>query len=109
MLALCAVVTVGALSAAMLAAAAATRHRAETAADLAALAAADVVLGRRDGDPCALAAEVASRNDARVTACRPTSSGALVTVTVRPAGLLASLGSAEASAHAGAAPTLIEP
>jgi secretion/DNA translocation related TadE-like protein len=104
MLAICAVVTVGALTAALLSAAAAARHRAETAADLAALAAADVVLGRRTGDPCVLAAEVASQNGSRLSSCRTTVSGAVVSVTVRPEGMLASLGNAEAAAHAGAAP-----
>jgi secretion/DNA translocation related TadE-like protein len=109
MLGICAVVAVGAVTAALLAGAASTRHRAEAAADLAALAAADVVLGRRPGDACGLAAKVASQNGTRLTGCRTTSSGAVVAVTVRPSGMLASLGDAEASAHAGAAPTGHQP
>lgn len=43
--------------------------RAATAADLSALAAADAARGLRDGSPCAVAAEVAVRHDARLTGC----------------------------------------
>lgn len=43
--------------------------RAATAADLSALAGADAARGLRDGSPCAVAAEVASLQDARLTGC----------------------------------------
>ncbi len=43
--------------------------RAATAADLAALAAADAARGLRDGNPCAVAAEVTVQNHARLTTC----------------------------------------
>lgn len=43
--------------------------RAASAADLAALAAADAARGLTGGDPCTVAAAVAARHDARVTAC----------------------------------------
>ncbi|WP_258073467.1 Rv3654c family TadE-like protein [Arthrobacter sp. 08Y14] len=43
--------------------------RAATAADLAALAAADTVRELRSGEPCVVAAEVAGRNGAVLAAC----------------------------------------
>jgi len=43
--------------------------RAAAAADLAALAAADAARGLRDGVPCAVAAEVATRNGASLDSC----------------------------------------
>jgi len=43
--------------------------RAATAADLAALAAADTVRELRSGEPCAVAAEVAARNGAVLASC----------------------------------------
>ena len=43
--------------------------RAATAANLSALAGADAARGLRDGNPCAVAAEVASLQDARLTGC----------------------------------------
>lgn len=43
--------------------------KAATAADLAALAAADVARGLAPGEPCGAAEGVAARNDARVTSC----------------------------------------
>ncbi|MEE1650886.1 Rv3654c family TadE-like protein [Brachybacterium sp. J144] len=55
--------------------------RAATAADLAALAGADA-LAVAHGDPCGVAAEVASRNDARLTACELREWDVLVTVEV---------------------------
>lgn len=45
------------------------RNRLAGAADAAALAAADVAIGREPGVPCEKAREVASANNARVTAC----------------------------------------
>ncbi|WAP52359.1 hypothetical protein OL239_03505 [Arthrobacter sp. ATA002] len=44
-------------------------NRAATAADLAALAAADTVRGLREGEPCAVAGEAAGRNGAALTGC----------------------------------------
>ncbi|HST72222.1 Rv3654c family TadE-like protein [Kocuria sp. U4B] len=46
-------------------------HRAGKAADLAALAAADVARGLVAGDPCATAARVARDNGAALELCRP--------------------------------------
>ncbi|WP_321164359.1 Rv3654c family TadE-like protein [Arthrobacter sp. Edens01] len=45
--------------------------RAAAAADLAALAGADTIRGLRSGDPCGVAAEVAARNAAELSACVP--------------------------------------
>lgn len=45
------------------------QHRASTAADLAALAAADTARGLRDGEPCVVAARIASENDAELIEC----------------------------------------
>lgn len=47
----------------------AARHRAAAAADLSALAGADVVRGRRTGDPCTVARAVAERNHAALRSC----------------------------------------
>lgn len=43
--------------------------RAASAADLAALAAADAARGLRSGDPCAVASHVAGRHDATLASC----------------------------------------
>lgn len=48
-------------------------HRARTAADLAALAAADVARGLASGEPCAAARRVAEANGARFKGCCPPS------------------------------------
>lgn len=87
---------------AVLAQAAAARHRAEAAADLAALAAADALLGRAEGEPCARAARTAAANGAMLTSCRP-GAGGVVTVgaEVLPDGAAAALGPARALARAG--------
>ncbi|WP_247041022.1 Rv3654c family TadE-like protein [Arthrobacter rhizosphaerae] len=53
----------------LLAQSAVMASRAASAADLAALAAADAARGLTGGEPCAIAAAVAARHDARVTAC----------------------------------------
>ncbi|WGW11054.1 hypothetical protein LWF01_13210 [Saxibacter everestensis] len=45
------------------------KHRAAAAADLSALAAADVVRGLSSGDACEVARQVAGKNGARVTEC----------------------------------------
>lgn len=54
---------------ALLGQAATLASRAAAAADLAALAAADAARGLREGDPCAVAAEVAVRNGAGLDSC----------------------------------------
>jgi secretion/DNA translocation related TadE-like protein len=93
------------------------RHRAATAADMAALAAASVI-GRSDlaaefaGDPsgrssaCAAASAIALANDATVTSCRVTAQIVDVTTSVRiPAlGTLRGLGVDSVSARARAGP-----
>lgn len=56
------------------------RNRLAGAADAAALAAADVAVGREPGMPCAAADRVALANDTRVTAC--VVDGVIVTVRV---------------------------
>src|SRR5699024_2814932 len=57
------------------------RSEAATAADLAALAGADA-LASAHGDPCAVAAETASRNDAALSGCELRDWDVLVTVQV---------------------------
>jgi secretion/DNA translocation related TadE-like protein len=64
----------------LLAQSAAMASRAAAAADLAALAAADAARGISPGDPCAVAADVAHRNHARILSC---AEGAGSTVQVR--------------------------
>ncbi|WP_113716151.1 Rv3654c family TadE-like protein [Arthrobacter dokdonensis] len=53
-----------------LAQAGAAASKAATAADLAALAAADAARGLAAGDPCQVAADLASRHGAALTSCR---------------------------------------
>lgn len=91
------------LSLLLLGAAVAARHRASVAADLAALAAADVVLGRADGSPCSRAAEVAGAQQAHLDACVVSGDTVTVRVSAVPRGVAASLGKATARARAGAA------
>lgn len=79
-LALGLVLLLAAVMIAMLAQAAMMASRAAAAADLAALAAADAARGLADGEPCAVAGEVARRHQARVLSC---SEGAGQTVQVR--------------------------
>lgn len=55
-------------------------NRAATAADLSALAAADTLRGLRTGDPCTVAAEVATRNGAELASCTPESADQSVQV-----------------------------
>ncbi|MCB5282905.1 Rv3654c family TadE-like protein [Arthrobacter sp. ES1] len=62
-------VILAAMSLLLLAQSATMGSRAATAADLAALAAADTARGISPGEPCAVAAEVAHRNGARVLSC----------------------------------------
>ncbi|MDP5227571.1 MULTISPECIES: Rv3654c family TadE-like protein [Arthrobacter] len=66
------VLLLGFLVIALLAQAGTLASRAAAAADLAALAAADAARGLRDGEPCALASEIAGRNGARVDSCTVT-------------------------------------
>jgi len=56
------------------------RHRAAAAADAAALAAADALIGVVGGDPCRRAAELAAANGAELRRCVP--DGLVVTVEV---------------------------
>lgn len=79
------------------------RHRASTAADLAALAAAGRAL-EGAAAACAAAQDVAQAQGAGLGACRLTGDVADVAVEVRPAGPLGRLGSARGSARAGPAP-----
>ena len=84
------------------------RHRAESVADLASLAAADVLLGRAAGAPCDAARQVAGSNSSEgvvLVGCRTLGRVARVTVVARPAGWVGLLGSATVSASAGPAVT----
>ena len=79
-------------------------RRASAAADLSALAAADAYRGLTEGDPCAVAAELAERHGAHLESCtfpeRPET--VEVTVAVPVAGPMGMLGPARARARAGA-------
>jgi secretion/DNA translocation related TadE-like protein len=89
-------------AAAVVSQAAVARHRAEAAADLAALAAADVLVGRAPGEPCARARLTATANGGRVLTCTPAADGSVtVRVAVRPAGAAARVGDATGAARAG--------
>ncbi|WP_432547028.1 Rv3654c family TadE-like protein [Kineococcus sp. SYSU DK004] len=88
------------------------RHRAASAADLAALAAADVLLGRAGGVPCERAGRVVAAHGAAAPGaavpafveCAPAADGSvLVRVAVPVTGPLGALGPARAAARAGAA------
>ena len=78
------------------------RHRATTAADLAALAAAEHAV-RGDPGACAAAGEVAGANGARLTACT-VGDGAVVEVAVAVPVRLGPLGVSRAGARARAGP-----
>jgi secretion/DNA translocation related TadE-like protein len=83
-----------------LASAVVTRHRAESAADLAALAAASTaVAGERQA--CGQARWVAENMGVRLLTCRLSGWDALVEVVAVPPGVLSHLGSAVARARAG--------
>jgi secretion/DNA translocation related TadE-like protein len=93
-------------SAAGLGSALVARHRAESVADLASLAAADVLLGRAAGAPCDAARRVAGSSgpeEVAVVGCRTAGHVAQVTVVARPAGWVGMLGAARVSASAGPA------
>ena len=86
-------------------AAVAARHRAATAADLSALAAADRSLGRAGGAPCAAAGSVAGANGADLTACAVEDDGSVsVAVSVGLPRPWHGLGTATARARAGRPP-----
>ena len=78
-------------------------RRASAAADLSALAAADAYRGLTEGDPCAVAADLAERHGAHLESCtfpdRPET--VEVTVTVPVAGPMGMLGPARVRARAG--------
>lgn len=90
------------------------RHRAQAAADLGALAGADVLLARAGGDvllaraggaaACTRAAQVARANGAGLRGCLVRGLDVLVATSVRPAGPVGRLGSARARARAGPGP-----
>lgn len=65
-----------------LSAASTAAMKAGTAADIAALGAADTARGLRSGDPCTIAATLASANDAVVDSCTVESDGKTVRVSV---------------------------
>jgi secretion/DNA translocation related TadE-like protein len=89
-----------AVASAAVGAAIVARHRAQTAADLAALAGA---LDALDGVEvaCARAGEIAASNGGHLTACDVDGLDVVVTVEARPTGLAAMGGTARASARAG--------
>jgi secretion/DNA translocation related TadE-like protein len=77
-----------------------TRHRAQSAADLAALAAASTAAAGEQ-EACAEARWVAEQMDAGLRSCRLSGWDALVEVVAAPPGVLAEFGSAAARARAG--------
>lgn len=86
----------------LLAQSAVMASRAAAAADLAALAGADALRGITDGDPCAVAAEVAARHAATLSSC---SEGEGSTLEVRTELTARSiLGAASGRARAGPPP-----
>jgi secretion/DNA translocation related TadE-like protein len=81
------------------------RHRAASAADLAALAGADRTLGRAAGAPCSAARTVARVNGGVLSKCSVTADGTVsVVVQVRLPPPWDRLGTAQARARAGRAP-----
>ena len=92
-----------ATSAAVLSSAVVASHRARSAADLAALAAATSWLdGISAGSTCATAARVAAANGAALSGCAPAGESVTVVVEVRPG--LGPIPAAAARARAGPAP-----
>ena len=75
-------------------------RRASAAADLSALAAADAYRGLTEGDPCAVAADLAERHGAHLESCTFPNRPETVEVTV--AGPMGMLGPARVRARAGA-------
>lgn len=78
------------------------RHRAHTAADFGALAAATRVI-EGPGVACARAAEIVAHNGARMVGCDLNGFDVVVSVEVTPAGVAAAAGVATATARAGPA------
>ena len=104
-LAVCAALLVALAAASVLLAAVVARHRAQTAADLAALAAADALLGRRPGPACDDAAHAAAVNGGALMLCDVSDGvSAVVRVSVMPAAAARVMGPASASARAGPDP-----
>ena len=101
-LGLCAVVLLAGTVAAALGAVAVARHRAASAADLAALAAAARVLEGRDA-ACAAAARTARAAGATLRSCRVEGWDAVVEAAVVPPGAVGALGTAVVTARAGPA------
>src|SRR4051794_33440860 len=99
LLGLVCVVVLMAASLTLLASAQAARGRAQSAADLAALAGASTLLPGGGGDPCGLAGQTVTRNGGRMVACRDEGEG-VVTVRVVVA---TRVGVATAQARAGPA------
>jgi secretion/DNA translocation related TadE-like protein len=87
-----------------LAAVAVTRHRAASTADLAALAAADLVLEGPDV-ACSAAARVTVRDRAELSSCHLEGDVVEVAVALRPGGVLGTFGAARAVARAGPSAT----
>jgi secretion/DNA translocation related TadE-like protein len=80
------------------------RHEAESVADLAALAAADVLVGRAPGPACAAAERIVRSgggDHGALVDCQVRGRTAEVTVRSRPAGWVAALGPATGRARAG--------
>ena len=94
---ICVLVSVGFAAAG---AAVVARHRAQTAADLAALAAAVHAAEGREG-ACEHARRIASANGSRLVSCRVDGLDVTVTTEARPAGVAALVGVARGSARAG--------
>ncbi len=103
-IALSGVLVVIGTAAVLVGAATVARHRATTAADLAALAAAEHAV-RGDPGACAAAGEVAGANGARLAACT-VGDGAVVEVAVAVPVRLGPLGVSRAGARARAGPVV---
>lgn len=86
------------------------RHRASSSADLAALAAADVLVGRASGSACDAARHVVRRragDSLTLTSCHTNGRTVDVSVAARPGGWVSALGPARGRARAG--PSLARP
>ncbi len=89
-----------ALASAAVGAAIVARHRAQSAADLAALGGAVVAI-QGTGPACGRAASLVAANGGRLVSCRLDGLDVIVTAEVTPAGVAAFAGAARASARAG--------
>ncbi|MGL4174349.1 MAG: Rv3654c family TadE-like protein [Actinomycetota bacterium] len=79
------------------------RHRASAAADLAALAAADVLMGRAAGQPCSAARALARAGGGELMVCETVGQVAEISVAIRPPGFIGLFGFAYAKSRAGPA------